>query len=102
MVERATDYAIFTFDPEGRVTTWNAGAEEILGYAEEEILGRDSRIIFTPEDRERGSPADIARRPPRPRAGPGRALARPEGRRAVLGQGLVMPLKDDADGLAAS
>src|SRR3954464_4567611 len=54
MVESARDYAIFTTDGQGRVTTWNAGAERVLGFREEEIVGKDVRIIFTPEDNERG------------------------------------------------
>ena len=56
MVESARDYAIFTTDGEGRVTTWNAGAERVLGFNEEEILGRDVRLVFTPEDNERARP----------------------------------------------
>src|SRR5262249_47018087 len=47
LVESATEFAIFTTDRNGRVTTWNAGAERLLGYPEAEILGRDSRVIFT-------------------------------------------------------
>src|SRR5215213_9213970 len=56
IVESAREYAIFTTDLDGRVTTWNVGAERLLGYPEGEILGQDARIIFTPEDRERGVP----------------------------------------------
>ena len=58
LVESATDYAIFTIDAENRVTTWNTGAERLLGYSEEEALGQDARIIFTPEDRQRGRPEE--------------------------------------------
>ena len=50
IVEGATGFAIFTFDTEGVITSWNAGAEEMLGYSEAEILGQNFRIIFTPED----------------------------------------------------
>ena len=57
IVENAHDHAMFTTDLEGRVTTWNTGAERLLGYAEAEILGRDAAILFTPEDRARGVPA---------------------------------------------
>jgi PAS domain S-box-containing protein len=56
IIEQVEDYAIFTLDNEGRVSTWNAGAERILGYAEEEALGQPSSFIFTPEDREQGVP----------------------------------------------
>ncbi len=40
LVEGAIDYAIFMLDPEGRVATWNSGAERIKGYKAEEILGQ--------------------------------------------------------------
>jgi PAS domain S-box-containing protein len=50
MVESATDYAIFTTDPAGLVTSWNTGAERLLGYAESEILDRTADVIFPPEE----------------------------------------------------
>ena len=40
LVEGVHDYAIFMLDPEGRVVTWNEGAERIKGYRAEEILGQ--------------------------------------------------------------
>ena len=40
MVESVTDYAIVMLDPEGRVVSWNAGAERIKGYSAEEIVGQ--------------------------------------------------------------
>lgn len=61
VVESATDYAIFTLDPDRRVRTWNPGAAAIFGYAEAEILGRSGDILFTPEDRARGAPEDEVR-----------------------------------------
>jgi PAS domain S-box-containing protein len=56
IIEQVEDYAIFTFDNEGRVITWNKGAQRILGFSEEEALGQPSSFIFTPEDREQGEP----------------------------------------------
>src|SRR5262245_4321287 len=56
LVESAKDYAIFTLDPEGRVTCWNAGAEEMKGYEEHEVIGQDFSVFYTPEDRKRGKP----------------------------------------------
>ena len=50
MVESAKDYAIFTLDVEGRVTTWNSGGRHLLGYEDAEIVGRDAAILYTPED----------------------------------------------------
>lgn len=45
------DYAIFLTDTESRVINWNRGAERILGYKEDEVLGESAFILFTPEDR---------------------------------------------------
>jgi two-component system CheB/CheR fusion protein len=50
------DFAIITTDPQGTIATWNAGAERIFGYTEDEILGRPIAAIFTPEDQARGIP----------------------------------------------
>jgi two-component system, chemotaxis family, CheB/CheR fusion protein len=56
IVESATDYAIFTLDLDGLITSWNSGAREILGYGEHEIIGRNGRILFLPEDQKKGVP----------------------------------------------
>jgi PAS domain S-box-containing protein len=57
LVEGVQDYAVFMLDPEGWVTTWNAGAERIKGYAHEEVIGRHCSLFYPPEDVERGKPA---------------------------------------------
>jgi PAS domain S-box-containing protein len=57
LVESVTDYAIYMLDPQGRVVTWNAGAERLKGYKAEEVLGRNFSIFFLPEDAEAGLPA---------------------------------------------
>ena len=54
VLDSATDYAIVTLDAEGCVTSWNAGAQRIMGYAEAEILGRSGEVVFTSEDRAEG------------------------------------------------
>ncbi|MEP0914418.1 PAS domain S-box protein [Leptolyngbya sp. GB1-A1] len=56
LIEGVRDYAILTLDCEGRFTSWNKGAERILGYQEAEILGQPFSCIFTPEDIENGRP----------------------------------------------
>jgi len=56
LLESAKDYAIFTLDMERRVTSWNAGAELMLGYSEQEILGQSGDIFFVPEDRAKNAP----------------------------------------------
>lgn len=56
MVANVVDYAILMLDPEGRVIGWNAGAERIMGYRADEIIGRHYSRFYQPEDRERGKP----------------------------------------------
>ena len=40
LVQSVTDYAIYLLSIDGRVLTWNSGAEKLKGYREEEIIGR--------------------------------------------------------------
>jgi PAS domain S-box-containing protein len=56
LIEAVTDYAIFQLDPDGCVTTWNAGAERIKGYAPNEIIGKHFSAFYTEEDRKDGLP----------------------------------------------
>jgi two-component system, chemotaxis family, CheB/CheR fusion protein len=51
LVDSTTDFAIFMMDLEGRISTWNTGAERICGFKEHEAVGRPGSIIFVPEDR---------------------------------------------------
>ena len=62
VAESTRDYAIITLDPEGRVTTWNKGAERMFGYLESEMVGHALDTVFTPQDRAAGVPADELRR----------------------------------------
>jgi PAS domain S-box-containing protein len=56
MVQRVKDYALFMLDPEGRVSSWNEGAERIKGYKAEEIVGQHFRRLYLPEDAKAGRP----------------------------------------------
>ena len=56
LVDNVKDYAIFVCDPEGRIVSWNRGAENIFGYKPEEAIGQKSAITFTAEDRAEGVP----------------------------------------------
>ena len=56
LVQSVTDYAIYMLDPEGRVSSWNAGAERFKGYSESEILGQHFSRFYTDEDLEAGIP----------------------------------------------
>jgi PAS domain S-box-containing protein len=56
LVEGVKDYAIFMLDTQGRVISWNPGAERMKGYRANEIVGRDFSVFYTPEDIESGKP----------------------------------------------
>ena len=65
MVESVVDYAIFMLDPEGRVASWNAGAQRIHGYSAAEIIGQHFSRFYPPEDAEARRPQqelDVAAR----------------------------------------
>jgi len=57
LVQGVTDYAIFMLSPQGIVTNWNAGAERIKGYSEQEIIGSHFTCFYTEEDRAANVPA---------------------------------------------
>ncbi|HUR70152.1 MAG TPA: GAF domain-containing protein [Candidatus Thermoplasmatota archaeon] len=57
LVDGAPDYALFLLDTEGRVASWNAGAERLLGYKAEEIVGKDTHLFYTEEDLAANIPA---------------------------------------------
>ncbi|HUP49466.1 MAG TPA: PAS domain S-box protein [Thermoanaerobaculia bacterium] len=56
LVSSVRDYAIFMLDPEGRIATWNSGAQRIKGYAPEEIIGRHFSTFYSEEDVRSGKP----------------------------------------------
>jgi PAS domain S-box-containing protein len=56
LVEGAQDYAIFTLDPEGNITSWNLGAERIKGYSADEIIGKHFSCFYPPEKIDAGHP----------------------------------------------
>ena len=56
LVQAVKDYAIFMLDPQGRITTWNSGAERIKGYRAEEIIGEHFSRFYAEEDQREGVP----------------------------------------------
>jgi len=57
LVSGITDYAIYMLDPDGYVSSWNAGAERFKGYAAHEIIGQHFSMFYSEEDRRSGKPA---------------------------------------------
>ncbi|WP_117594442.1 PAS domain S-box protein [Haloprofundus halophilus] len=56
LVEATEEYAIFMLDPDGRVRTWNSGAEQIKGYTADEIVGEHFSTFYTDDERAAGVP----------------------------------------------
>jgi len=56
LVEGVVDYAIFMLDLEGRVTSWNAGAQRIKGYRPDEVIGKHFSHFYTDKDVDAGKP----------------------------------------------
>jgi PAS domain S-box-containing protein len=54
LIEDIREYAIYTLDPEGHVTSWNLGAERIKGWSAEQVIGQHCRMFFSEEDRRSG------------------------------------------------
>ena len=59
LIDGVTDYAVYLIGPDGRVASWNTGANLLKGYEAWEIIGKPYASFFTPEDQARGVP-DLA------------------------------------------
>ena len=95
MVENTVDYAIFTTDTDGLITTWNAGAERILGFTEADVLGRHTEMIFIPQDRKAGAPQlEIETATHEGRAENERWHVCRDGS-MVWGSGIMIPMRED-------
>jgi len=53
MAEEIKEVAVFFLDPDGVITVWNRGAEEMKGFTAEDAIGSHLRMLYTPEDRAR-------------------------------------------------
>jgi PAS domain S-box-containing protein len=62
LVDGVKDYAIVMLTPDGRVASWNSGAERIEGYRAEEIVGQSFSVFFQAEDRNENKPAQLLER----------------------------------------
>jgi len=61
LLDGIPDYAIFMMDAQGRILSWNAGAERIKGYRADEIIGHNFSCFFPQKEIERGRPEEILR-----------------------------------------
>jgi PAS domain S-box-containing protein len=95
-IEDIRDYAIFMTDPDGLITNWNIGAQHILGYSEEEIVGKNASRFFTPEDKAKDVPRkELATAAAEGRAEDERWHVRRDGSR-FWASGIVTPVRDHA------
>src|SRR4051812_4128932 len=96
LVDNSTDYAVFVVGLDGRVLTWNPGAERVLGYRESEIVGKSSVILFTPEDQAAGIPeAELGIAIAEGRASDDRRHLRKDGSRLWV-SGVMTLLREDS------
>ena len=95
IVNSLQDYCVITADKDGKITSWNAGAENILGYVEKEIIGKNAAIIFTPEDIRKNAP----QKEMTTALAQGRALDErwhvKKNKERFWGSGLLFPLRDE-------
>ncbi len=56
LIEGVHDYAIYMLDAEGRVASWNEGAQRIKGYRSDEIIGRHFSCLYPPDEQAEGTP----------------------------------------------
>jgi PAS domain S-box-containing protein len=99
VVEGVRDYAIYRLDPDGRIVSWNAGAEHVTGYPAAEAVGQPGAILFTPEDRAAGAAErELCKAEADGRAEDERWHVRRDGTRFWAG-GVLFALRDDAGAL---
>jgi PAS domain S-box-containing protein len=95
VLDSLEDYAVITTDKNGDINSWNTGAQNLLGYAEPEILGLSIRVFFTDEDVADGKPElELKKALSKGRAVDERYHVRKDKSR-FWGSGLAFPLFDE-------
>jgi two-component system CheB/CheR fusion protein len=98
LMENSREYAILSMDLDRRLTSWNSGAEELIGYREAEVLGQPADVIFIEEDRAGGAPEREARQAlSEGRAADERWHRRKDGSR-FWGSGVMMAMRESGGG----
>ena len=99
MIEDLEDYAILLIDPVGTIQSWNKGAEKIIGYSREEIIGSNFRMFYTADDQNNELPENLLKE------ATDKQSAKYEGWRIrkdgsqFWGDIVITSLRDDAGGL---
>jgi PAS domain S-box-containing protein len=100
VVQQIVDHAIMMLDTEGRIRTWNVGAERIFGYPPEEALGMPFQRLFTAQARaERAPEGELERAAAEGRCEDERWQPRKDGT-LFFASGSVVPIRSDDGGLS--
>jgi PAS domain S-box-containing protein len=95
VVNTLRNYAVVLLNTSGEVTSWNQAAQDIFGYAREQVVGRSARMLFTPEDREAGAiEREMAQALARGMADDDRWLVRSDGLH-LWAEGVLIPLYNE-------
>jgi PAS domain S-box-containing protein len=95
IVNNVQDHAIIRTDCDGNIREWNRGAENILGYTREEMIGKNVSAIFTPEDlAEHADKREMVTALENGKAEDKRWHVRKDGFR-IYANGILNPLRDD-------
>jgi diguanylate cyclase (GGDEF)-like protein/PAS domain S-box-containing protein len=98
LVESVRDYAIFSLSLDGTIKSWNAGAEEVFGYTQADVVGREFAALFSAEDTRDAFPtADLNKAATNGSANVERWLMRKDGSR-FLANSKISALRPDAAG----
>jgi two-component system CheB/CheR fusion protein len=95
LVEGATGFALIMLDPDGRIMSWNIGAQRLLGYSDAAILGQDFSRLFRPEDQAMGLPQRELETAARGEIGPDDNWLRREDGSLFWASGATTALRDD-------
>ncbi|MFP5391436.1 MAG: response regulator [Gammaproteobacteria bacterium] len=99
ILDSTRDYAFIGFDPDGIITEWEGGAENITGWSAGEACGQPGAIIFTPQDRALGKPEEEMQRAlTTGRAQDTRWHLRRDGTR-FFADGVLVPMYDEGERL---
>jgi PAS domain S-box-containing protein len=95
VVDSLRNYAVLLFDQKGTIRSWNQAARDIFGYEQDEMIGANAEILFTPEDRAAGTfQREMAEALKTGKADDNRWMMRSDGLR-LWAEGVLMPLHSD-------
>jgi PAS domain S-box-containing protein len=97
ILDSATDYAIISLDGDGLVTSWNEGAFRIMGWTEEEMMGRPAHVFFTEDEVATGIPEQEMRQAIETGRGEDERFHLRKDGSCFWANGLMMPLEADGE-----